>query len=629
MKNIFKTSITVKAICILVAMALIPMFVVAAINQQMSEQLRSEFFVQLETVSDDKQKRLAASIEQRMFEMDVLSHDLLFRSVLMDVSGINIPELDAILERHFRIYAERTAYIDTILEIEILDLDGNIRFSLYDTGFGSQYSVNDIQEISDYQLIFDHDEKFGRVVKATAPIYKTELDQGKIGMLSFITDMRNFDPILLDRTSLKETGEAYFVNTDKIMASDSRFFENAAYNQIVDTHGVRECLENNSEVHGEIYDDYRGEPIIGYSNCLLEHGVVLLTEIDVKELTTSLDIYQSQLLLALFIVAGFSFVISFLIAKRISNPIKLLSKAADQISKENYDVKINVKGQDEIAQLTKSMVSMGQKLKNSQKEKEEFVAMLTHDLKQPLVPISGNAEMLKNPKMGELNEMQKECVEEIQANASRQLAMIDNLVSAQKLGLGAMTFDIEELFTKGILTECIKTHTPTMTDKNIEYFDSSTKDIKIKVDRRRIIESFTNLILNAHDFVPENGKIEIGVIDGDKEVTFFVKDNGGGIPKEKQNQLFRKYGQVKSDAKRRFGGTGLGLAVSQQLVEGMNGRIWVESEEGKGATFFFTIPKVGIKKENISFEEYEDDYLARDKDKRAKKEDNDDDWIFS
>lgn len=131
-----------------------------------------------------------------------------------------------------------------------------------------------------------------------------------------------------------------------------------------------------------------------------------------------------------------------------------------------------------------------------------------------------------------------------------------------------------------------------MTDKNLEYFESSTEDLIVRGDRRRIVESFTNLILNAHDFVPNDGKIELWVINGEKEVTFFCKDNGEGIPKEKQDQLFKKYGQVKSDAKRKFGGTGLGLAVSQELVEGMGGRIWLESEEGKGATFFFTIPKM-------------------------------------
>ena len=141
------------------------------------------------------------------------------------------------------------------------------------------------------------------------------------------------------------------------------------------------------------------------------------------------------------------------------------------------------------------------------------------------------------------------------------------------------------------MKDCIKTHSPIMSDKKIEYFDSSTEDIKIKGDKRRILEAFTNIIQNAHDFVPQDGKIEIGVNDGEKEVTFFVKDNGEGIPKEKQDKLFKKYGQVESKAKRKFGGTGLGLAVSQELVNGMGGKIWLESDVGKGTTFFFTIPK--------------------------------------
>jgi len=341
---------------------------------------------------------------------------------------------------------------------------------------------------------------------------------------------------------------------------------------------------------------------------------------DKQKLLATLDTYQSQLLLALFIVAAVSLVISFLLAKRISNPIKSLSKAANQMANEDYDIKINVKGHDEIAELAKSMTDLGQKLKNAQKEKEEYVAMIAHDLKQPLVPIHGNAEMLKNPKMGELNEMQLECVDEILGNSSRQVAMIDSLVSAQKLGAGAMKYDIVELSSKTILDECIKTHGPIMRGKNIEYFDSSTEDIKIKADRRRILETFTNIIQNAHDFVPENGKIEIGANDSEKEVTFFVKDNGEGIPKEKQNRLFKKYGQVKSNASRKYGGTGLGLTVAQQHIEIMGGKIWFESEVGKGTTFFFTIPKVEVEKEKTNFEEFEDDYVTKEMEKRAKKE---------
>ena len=271
-------------------------------------------------------------------------------------------------------------------------------------------------------------------------------------------------------------------------------------------------------------------------------------------------------------------------------PYKFIAIRKDITDKVEADEKLKLTLAENVLQKDK-IQEQYVKLQDLQKEKEEFVAMITHDLKQPLVPIQGNAQMLLNPKMGKLNEMQTDSVNEIVANAGQQLSMIENLVSAQKLGLGAMKFDTEELSSKALLADCIKTHSPIMSGKHIEYFDSSIEDFKVKGDRRRILESFTNLIQNAHDFVPENGKIEIGVNGGDKEVTFFVKDNGEGIPKEKQDKLFKKYGQVETTAKRKFGGTGLGLAVSKELIEGMGGRIWLDSETGKGTTFFFTIPK--------------------------------------
>jgi len=142
-------------------------------------------------------------------------------------------------------------------------------------------------------------------------------------------------------------------------------------------------------------------------------------------------------------------------------------------------------------------------LKKIQKEKEELVAMISHDLKQPLVSIQGYADMLKMKAMGKLTDKQKECVDEILVNVHSQLSMINDLVSTQKLGAKAMEYNIEELSSKDILNDCIKTHSPIMKDENIEYFDSSSKDIKIKADRMRILQAFTNLIQNARDFVPK------------------------------------------------------------------------------------------------------------------------------
>jgi len=231
-----------------------------------------------------------------------------------------------------------------------------------------------------------------------------------------------------------------------------------------------------------------------------------------------------------------------------------------------------------------------QKVEETQKEKEEFVAMVTHDLKGHLAPIKGNVSLLKMKDMGELSKEQLECVNEIDANATKQLTMIESLISAQKIGLDSMKYDITELSTKDVIQDVLKTWDSIMKEKKIN-FHGTLDDIKFKGDKRRVGEVFSNLIQNSHDFVSNNGEISIGCADREDHVEFFVKDNGKGIPKDKQEGLFEKYKQVVSDQKRKYGGTGLGLSICLALVTGMNGKIWFESEEGKGATFFFTIPK--------------------------------------
>ena len=245
-------------------------------------------------------------------------------------------------------------------------------------------------------------------------------------------------------------------------------------------------------------------------------------------------------------------------------------------------------------QLEEQLAESLKQLEKAAKEKEELAAMIAHDLKQPLVPIRGNAEMLTNPKMGKLNEMQRESVEEIMLNSIKLGGQIEVLLTSFKLGAKALKFSIQKLSSKDVLDIIMKDHALIMKPKGIEYVNSSRDDFHIFADERRIREVFTNLVQNAVDFVPnQGGRIEIGAKDDGNFVQFHVKDNGIGIPKEKLDKLFEKYFQVKSSQSRRYGGTGLGLSVCHELVQNMKGKIWLESEEGKGTTCFFTIPKAG------------------------------------
>ncbi len=608
-------SITRKTVIILLVMSLIPIIIISFIGYQFSEQLRDEFIKELQLQFKEKDNALQSSLQQRIFEMDVLSHSILFQELLTDLPEITISDIESELESRYLDYAERTLYVDTILEIKAIGLDGVTKFSLYDTDLGSELTPESINEISDIQVKFDHDEKLGRIVKATAPIM--DPDHSPIGILLLVTDMRNFDPVLLDRFGLKETGEAYFVNPEKIMVSESRFIENAAYNQVVDTYGVRQCLEKNEQVLGEIYDDYRGESIIGYSKCMLENGVVLLVETDVKELTALLDKIQFQFLTVLPIITIGFFFISLIVSKKLTVPVKELRTQVRKITKGDYDSNVTVKREDEFGELAKMMNQLAAELKQTTKQKQEFLAMITHELKTPLTPIQGFCEMLKDPDMGKLNEDQIEAVDEIYNNSEELLHLIENVLNAQKIEINQLKFNIQEIGVDEFMEGRYKSVLSLMVKKEIKFVNSTEKGLVVKGDVKKLNEVFANLVQNSVDFVPDkNGRIEIGAKHQDKEVLFYVKDSGEGIQKDKIKNMFKKFYQIDSSHTRKHGGSGLGLSICKGYIKGLGGKIWVESEPNVGTIFYFTLLKVPQK---VFFEEYEKDYLLRYKPKKGKK----------
>ena len=131
-----------------------------------------------------------------------------------------------------------------------------------------------------------------------------------------------------------------------------------------------------------------------------------------------------------------------------------------------------------------------------------------------------------------------------------------------------------------------------MESKKIQFINLTTdKNLNVESDRGRIEQVLNNLILNAVDFVPnKNGRIIIGAENQGDSILFYVKDNGPGIPKEKMNSLFRKFYHGVDVVKREHGGSGLGLIISQGILEGLRGKIWVESKINIGSDFKFTLP---------------------------------------
>ncbi|MBI5860496.1 MAG: HAMP domain-containing histidine kinase [Nitrosarchaeum sp.] len=226
-----------------------------------------------------------------------------------------------------------------------------------------------------------------------------------------------------------------------------------------------------------------------------------------------------------------------------------------------------------------------------QNQKEEYYAIVSHELKSPLMPIIGWCEVLIDKNMKN-DEDKKLAITEIYDNSKKLLQLITDMLDIQKLELGKITVIKEEFRSSGFIHDIIRDYRMMSEKYKINLMDKTKNNITLNTDRHLLNQVFSNLVNNAIDFVPSGtGLIEIDAKPQKDDILFYVKDNGIGIPKEKQKELFTKFHHESSSHPRKLGGTGLGLSICKRIVENLGGKIWVESEEGKGTTFYFTIPK--------------------------------------
>jgi len=222
----------------------------------------------------------------------------------------------------------------------------------------------------------------------------------------------------------------------------------------------------------------------------------------------------------------------------------------------------------------------------------DSLQILPKGLKAPLVPILGYCEMLLKKKLGDLSSDQTEAVQEIHQNSIKLNDLIFDFWNAQQLDLGEIKYFYESVDVDEFIEQTMNNHSSLMEPKKIEFSKSVEPNMKINVDKSKLSEIFKNLIENSTYFVPEQGgKIQITAKSQDTFVEFSVVDNGEGIPSEKIDSLFKKFHQIDTSHTRTHSGGGLGLTICQGYIDGMNGKIWVESDLGKGTTFLFTIPK--------------------------------------
>ena len=226
--------------------------------------------------------------------------------------------------------------------------------------------------------------------------------------------------------------------------------------------------------------------------------------------------------------------------------------------------------------------------------KDEFSAMVTHELNTPLVPIIGYCKMFKTSMLGKLDQEQYEAIDAIEKNAKRLETLISDIMDVRKLDLDKLKFKIDDLSLDEFFSNLDSDYRKVLENKKCQFITNTyAKNLIIKTDKSRLRQVFDNLISNAIKFVPENkGKIETGCMKENNSLVFYVKDNGIGIPQEKQKELFQKFYQIDTSERRSISGTGLGLAISKGIVEKLDGVISVESDGKTETTFYMKFPLI-------------------------------------
>ncbi len=280
------------------------------------------------------------------------------------------------------------------------------------------------------------------------------------------------------------------------------------------------------------------------------------------------------------------------------SPLDTINKALSRVKEGMYGEKIKYKSEDEIGELVNSFNIMSDTIKEKEElarrtelAKDEFLAMITHELKTPLVPIQGYSDILLGEHLGKLNEEQKSRLSIIKSSSENLLGIISDLLDVQKLEIGKLRMKKDKVNIQDSIKDSVQALVP-QAEKNKIDLSYKADSFELFHDAARIKQVLTNLIKNAMIAVePENGKIEVIMNEHPQEIEISVKDNGMGIPKEKQEDLFKKFYQVDTTLTRERGGSGLGLAICKGIIDNHGGEIYVDSEQGKGANFTFTIPK--------------------------------------
>jgi signal transduction histidine kinase len=292
-------------------------------------------------------------------------------------------------------------------------------------------------------------------------------------------------------------------------------------------------------------------------------------------------------------------------------PVQKAQGFLGQVARGDFSTIIDVPNRDELGALATRMNQMSQELyrlytdqrqaaqqlqtlneqlERASKAKSDFLASMSHELRTPLNSILGYTELVLDEIYGEVPAKIRDVLERVQQSGRHLLGLINDVLDLSKIEAGSMELSPTEYSVRDIVETVSSALRSLAAEKGLEFVAGAQADIPVAFgDGRRIAQCLMNLAGNALKFTKQ-GRVEIWVERQGETLVYRVSDTGIGISQDQLESIFAEFQQADSTITNEYGGTGLGLSITKKFVEMHGGRIWVESEVGKGSTFFFSLP---------------------------------------
>jgi len=295
---------------------------------------------------------------------------------------------------------------------------------------------------------------------------------------------------------------------------------------------------------------------------------------------------------------GLALLLGYAISLSLIGPVKRMDTRLRQIAAGEFSGAVAVENRDELGTLAANVNHMSeelgrlyQQIEAANRHKSEFLANMSHELRTPLNAIIGFSEVLNERMFGELNEKQAEYLHDIHASGHYLLSLINDILDLSKIEAGRMELELSTFD----LPLAIGNAVTLVSERAARHGIRLEQDIDPRLghftgDERKLKQILLNLLSNGIKFTPHNGGITLKAMPAPSAVEISVSDTGMGIAAEDQEIIFEEFRQARTDGARKIEGTGLGLALARKFVELHGGKIWVDSEPGKGSTFTFRLP---------------------------------------